>query len=271
MNPNEVLEKKELAPKTRVVYASVIKRLQKLQFKFPLKTPERITYIKEFFEEFKPSTKLDMLNVVIVLRTILELPVTNLKSMRGELQKERVSGNITKMADVGKTLPTLVEFKADLQKAFDAGDWKKFIVNYLFLSYGVRNLDVDVTITSTPDESKNFLVPKGKKVTYIRNTYKTVKTHGPKTVVIEDPQFVKAVKKLGDGPLFADNQLSNGLRKLYMDKMSESKIFKMLIDDAYDKKDTVEINRLGESRGTSIATIKKFYDVNAEEAVIREI
>jgi len=273
MNPIEILEKKQLSPKTAAVYQSVIRRLQKLNYKFPLKQPERVKTIQAFFttHEFKPGTRLDMLNVVIVLRTIEDLPVTQLKILRGELQKERVEANVDKMKAVGDSLPTLEQFKADLQKSYDAGEYKRYIVNYLFMNYGVRNMDVDVTIAKTADDSKNILILKGKKVTYIRNLYKTVKKHGAKTVTIDDPQFITAVKKLGEGPLFTTGQLANGLRKLYLAKMNEAKIFKMLIDEAYDRKDTAEINRLGESRGTSIATIKKFYDVNAEEEVIREI
>ena len=273
MNPLEILAKKQLSPKTLAVYASVVKRLQKLNYKFPLKPPEHVKTLTAFFTEhdFKPSTKLDMLNIVIVLRTIQDLSTVDLKILRSELQKERVAGNVEKMAVVGASLPTLDDFKATLQKSYDAGEWKQFIINYLFMSFGVRNMDVDVTIAKTPDATKNFLILKGKKVTYIRNVYKTVKTHGAKTVVITDPQFVTAVKKLGEGPLFAEGQLSNGLRKLYLNKMTESRIFKMLIDEAFSRKDTPEINRLGESRGTSIATIKKFYDVNCEETVICEI
>jgi hypothetical protein len=61
------------------------------------------------------------------------------------------------------------------------------------------------------------------------------------------------------------------MRKLLIGKMNEARIFKMLIDDAYEKKNTEEINRLSKSRGTSINTIKSFYNINAEEEVIKEL
>jgi len=44
-----------------------------------------------------------------------------------------------------------------------------------------------------------------------------------------------------------------------------------MVDSAYDKKDTVEINRLSKARGTSIGTIKSFYNVNAEHDIIKEL
>jgi hypothetical protein len=54
-------------------------------------------------------------------------------------------------------------------------------------------------------------------------------------------------------------------------KMREGSIFKMLINDAFEKKDTARINELSKSRGTGIGTIKSFYDVNAQPEVIRDI
>jgi len=45
----------------------------------------------------------------------------------------------------------------------------------------------------------------------------------------------------------------------------------MMIDFYFDKGDTESINKIADTRGTSIDTIKKFYNVNAEEEIIREI
>jgi hypothetical protein len=45
----------------------------------------------------------------------------------------------------------------------------------------------------------------------------------------------------------------------------------MIIDDAYDKKDTERINELSKTRGSSIPTIKGNYNVNAEKEIIREL
>ena len=109
------------------------------------------------------------------------------------------------------------------------------------------------------------------KVTLYRNAYKTVKTFGKQEHDITDPEFVNAVKKQGVGRLFAEGQLSNGMRKLLINGMNEARVFKMIVDAAFDKKDTVRINELSKSRGTSIATIRNFYDVNSEEQIIKEL
>ena len=143
------------------------------------------------------------------------------------------------------------------------------------LTFGTRNMDIDATIVKSKKEAtdpdKNYLILSKGKVTWVRNKYKTVKTFGVQTHEIADPEFVNAVKKVGPGPLFAEGQLSNSIRKLLIGGMNEARVFKAVIDAAYDKKDTVRINELSKSRGTSISTIKSFYDVNSEEQIIKEL
>ena len=273
-----ILAKKQFSEKTAKVYVSIIKRLTKLGFKFPKSKSEKVDYIKQFFSDNgmeKASTRLDLLNLVIVLRTIEELPTDKLKAYRGELGKERLTNQVGKMADLKDKLMQLPDFIEELMKAYTASEWRKFIVNYLMMTYGLRNMDCDCEIVKSKkdmvDEKQNYLLIGKGKVTLYRNAYKTVKTFGKQEHEITDPEFVNAVKKQGPGRLFAEGQLSNGMRKLLINGMNEARIFKMMIDAAYDKKDTAEINRLSKSRGTSIGTIKSFYNVNAEDEIIKEL
>ena len=273
-----ILANKEFSEKTVKVYLSIIRRLTKLGFKYPNKKNEKVDYIKQFFSENKiekASSRLDLLNLVIVLRTIQELPTDKLKAYRGELGKERLTNQVGKMADLKDTLMQLPNFTTKLMKAYEDGEWAKFIVNYLMMTYGTRNMDADVEIVKSKkamtDPDKNYPLLTKNKVVWFRNKYKTVKTFGKQEHEITDPEFINAVKKQGVGRLFAEGQLSNGMRKLLIDGMNEARIFKMMIDAAYDKKDTTEINRLSKSRGTSIGTIKSFYNVNAEDEIIKEL
>ena len=273
-----ILSKKEFSPKTKTVYMSIVKRLTKLNFKFPNKKKEQVDYIKEFFVEHKmdkASTRLDLLNLIIVLRTIEELPTDKLKQYRTELAKERLTNQVGKMNGIKDTLMSLPDFNAELMKAYEAGEYKKFIVGYLMSTYGTRNMDCDVVIVKSKkeatDDKTNYLILSKNKVEWVRNHYKTVKTFGVQTHEISDPEFVNAVKKHGMGRLFDEGKTANQLKKVLIGGMNEAKVFKMLIDDAYDKKDTAEINRLSKSRGTSITTIKSFYDVNAEEQIIKQL
>jgi hypothetical protein len=273
-----ILAKKQFSEKTAKVYVSIIKRLNKLGFKFPKAKAEKVEYLKEFFAEHKlekASTRLDLLNLVIVLRTIEELDTDKLKAYRTELGKERLTNQVGKMTALKDTLISLQDFQTELMKTYEQGEYKKFIINFLMMSYGLRNMDIDVEVVKAKkdmtNEKQNYLLMGKGKVTLYRNTYKTVKTFGKQEHDITDTEFISAVKKQGVGRLFAEGQLSNGMRKLLIGKMNEARIFKMLIDDAYEKKNTEEINRLSKSRGTSINTIKSFYNINAEEEVIKEL
>lgn len=273
-----ILKKKTFSANTERVYASIVKRLGKLDFKFPDKKIEKLDYLKEFFEKNKlekASTRLDILNVIIVLRGIEELPVDKLKEYRGQLFQERLNNNVEKLKSLKETLMSATEYREELLKAFEAGEWKKFIVGYLMMTYGVRNKDVDVEIVKDKkdmtDPKQNYIFVRGKKATWVRNDYKTVKKYGVKTEVITDDEFLKALKAHGVGRLFPVGKLNYNLPKLLINKMLESKVFKMVIDEAYVAKNTEEINRLSKSRGTSIATIKGFYDLNATDDVIKEL
>ena len=136
------------------------------------------------------------------------------------------------------------------------------------MHYGVRNKDLNLSIVKTKKEMKdgeNYLLLKKDKVVFIRDDYKTHKTYGKKTHEIVDKLFHEAVKKTGVGKLIAETQISNGLRKLYINKMGEAKVFKMMIDHYYDKDEPASIKRLATDRGTSLSVVQGFYNVNAED------
>lgn len=270
----QLIKDKDIGEKSKKVYISILSRLIKDGFKFPVKKVEKQAYVKEFLAKYdKPATRLDLLNVVIILRTELKLPTDKLKELRSVIRADRQTKNIKTMNDLGDKLPTLPEFETKMGEAFDKGEYRKYIVNYLMKEYGVRNMDVDVFVVKKKgdvEEGKNYLVIQPKKVLYIRDSYKTHKKYGRQEHTITDDRFIKAVKKVGQGRLLVGS-LQNALRKLQIDKLKESDVFKMIIDDAYDKKDTERINELSKTRGSSIPTIKGNYNVNAEAEIIREL
>jgi len=270
----QLIKDKDIGEKSKKVYISILSRLIKDGFKFPVKKVEKQAYVKEFLAKYdKPATQLDLLNVVIILRTELKLPTDKLKELRSVIRADRQTKNIKTMNDLGDKLPTLPEFETKMGEAFDKEEYRKYIVNYLMKEYGVRNMDVDVFVVKKKgdvEEGKNYLVIQPKKVLYIRDSYKTHKKYGRQEHTITDDRFIKAVKKVGQGRLLVGS-LQNALRKLQIDKLKESDVFKMIIDDAYEKKDTERINELSKTRGSSIPTIKGNYNVNAEAEIIREL
>jgi hypothetical protein len=266
----DIIQKKEISESSKKVYISLLKRFEKLKFKLPSKDSQEIKKVSTFIEsQTNPNTQLDFLNLIIVLRNIKELPVDKLKLLRSTLQKNRTSHQKTKLNEVGESLISYETFKQKLDEAFEDKQYKKYIVNYLMMNFGVRNKDLNLTIVKTKKEvepNKNYLLIKKDGVKYIRDDYKTHSKYGKQIHDITDDKFIMAVKKLELGKLLNSTQISNDLRKMYIDKNGEAKIFKMMIDYYYDKKDPASIKRLSESRGTSLGVVDGFYNVNADSS-----
>ena len=269
MEIEKIINEKQISESSKKVYLSLLKRMTKANFKIPTKANEKLTYVKQHVSSFdNPNTRLDMLNLIIVIRNELELSIEKLKEYRKELKQQQKAHQVTKMVDAGDKLMTYEDFVKALQEAYNKQEWKKYIVNYLIMTYGVRNKDLNLEIVKTKKEMKegnNYLLLKKDKVIFIRDDYKTHKTYGKKTHEIHDKLFYEAVKKTGLGKLIAEQQISNGLRKLYINKMGEAKIFKMMIDKYYDDADSASIKRLAADRGTSLSVVQGFYNVNAED------
>ena len=269
MDLKELINEKEISESSKKVYLSLLKRMEKAKFKPPMRANEKLTYVKEFISSFEnPNTRLDMLNLIIVLRNIKELSVEKLKEYRSELKQQQKSHQVQKMNDAGDKLMSYEDFTKALSEAYLKDEYKKYVVNYLMMRYGVRNKDLNLEIVKTKKEMKdgeNYLLLKKDKVIYIRDQYKTHKTYGKKTHEIHDNIFHECVKKAGVGKLIQEAQTSNGLRKLYINKHNEAKIFKLLIDHYYEKDDSASIKRLAADRGTSLSVVQGFYNVNAED------
>ena len=268
MDIEKIIDEKEISDSSKKVYLSLLKRMQKVKFKIPTKANEKLNYVKEHVSSFEnPNTRLDMLNLIIVIRNVLELSVEKLKEYRSELKQQQKAHQVSKMSDAGEKLMSYVDFTKALAEAYLKSEWKKYVVNYLMMRYGVRNKDLNLSIVKTKKEmtdGNNYLLLKKDKVVYIRDDYKTRSTYGKKTHEIHDNIFHECVKKAGVGKLIPEAQISNGLRKLYLNKMGEAKVFKMMIDHYYDKDDSASIKRLAADRGTSLSVVQGFYNVNAE-------
>jgi len=266
-----------ITDKTKTNYHNLLKRLDKKEFRFPLGKKENEVYVNKFLEQYpKIQSRLDLLNIVIKLRGQEGLEVEKLKKLRSEYTKQRNLNNIDDIKELKKELLSYEEFQNKLDEAFSKKQYIKYIINYLMLIYGVRNQDLDLIIGPATDDDKNYLTIKPAKIIYKRNTYKTSGTYGPQKHEITDTKFIKAVKALNkeigeDKKLFNNKQIANDIKKYQINKHSESDIFKLIIDYYYNKEDTEAINKLSESRGTSINTIKSFYNINSKVPIIREL
>ena len=273
MELQNLIHQKEISEKSKIVYLHVLNSILKTGFTIPMGKNEKIEVVKEFVNGLTSTNKkLQYLNIMVILRTAKELPIEEIKKFRTDLQKEQKATQPAKMKDAGENLTSYESFMEKLDLVYMNKNYKKFIVNYLMVNFGVRNLDLDLEIVLRKKDiadNKNYLLIKNKtktkpaSVVYIRDIYKTRSAYGKQTHTIEDEKFVNAVKSLGQGILIPEELLSNGIRKMYIDNNTEGMVFKMMIGHYFKLGDSESIARLSASRGTSLETIKGFYNINA--------
>lgn len=150
-----------------------------------------------------------------------------------------------------------------------------YIVNYLLITYGVRNLDLNVTLVTNEAElndTDNFLFLKNKStIKYIRNNYKTHKTYGEKLYEIRDNRFLTAFKKLiandvkylfhtRNGDKLDDTSIAHRIDTYTLDALGEADYFKIIVAE-YDK-DYDMLEQYSKSRGTDVKVIIGSYAIN---------
>jgi hypothetical protein len=271
----DVIEALKISDSSKKVYISTMRRMIKDEFVVPSGEDEEVDRVKEYIDKGTThNVKLSLLNLVIVLRREADKPTGELKKMRTSLAAKGAKENIKMMNDKGATLPEKDEVASQIYSLYMKKNYKAFIINYLLYNYGVRNLDLDLIIvkgrTRVPAEGNYIkLISSKGQATYVRRVYKTVKTYGEQTHVITDKKFIASLKALEAGPLLSGAQIHNDIGRNSI--LNEGDLFKLLIDDAYKRKDTAEINRLSETRGTAIPTIKSNYNVNATPEIISKL
>jgi len=265
MKLEEIINSKNISDGSKKTYLSILKRVDADGFKIPVGNSQMINRINDYIENLQKTTrKLDILNIIISIRNELDMNSDKIKEIRDTFRKKRVVDNVEVMNELKPKLMKLTEFDEKLQNIYDNKEYAKYVVNYLFRNFGVRNKDIDVSIVKRKKDTEdgNYLWIRPKSISYIRRDYKTKGTYGEKKYEITDKQFRTAVRKLGQGRILKPGLLTNVLKKVIITK--ESDIFKILIDDAYSRSDWEEIKRLSESRGTNIKTISQNYHINAD-------
>ena len=271
----EAIEALKISENSKKVYKSTMRRLMRDEFEVPMEEAEEIDRVKAYVNQGAThNVKLSLLNMIIVLRREAGKPTDELKKLRTSLASKGAKENIKIMNDKGDTLPSKADVAARMDALYANKKYKAFVINYLLFHYGLRNLDLDLVIVKgrarEPKEG-NFikLVASKGQATYKRRVYKTVATYGEQTHVITDKKFIASLKAMDPGHLLSAGQIHNDIGRNAI--MKEGDMFKLLIDDAYKKKDTEEINRLSGTRGTAISTIKSNYNVNATPEIISKL
>ena len=265
LNYIETLENK-ISEQTKKTYTQISKSLP---FNVLTTQPTIIKKLNELYEN--PNTKALYLNMIILIRRNNSEATDKLIKFRNSLRDDIIETRKNKMSEIKNTLPAYSLIMLKLKEL----NGIEYIINYLLITYGFRNKDINLKYVSKLPESKedeNYLIHNKNKVTLDINDYKTDKSFGSKSINITDKKFIQELKKLKlnendyliskkNGDKLKSSSLGEKIMKLSINNLGEAKMFKILIGHLLDKKDFNKIEELVKSRGTSMSTILKSYNV----------
>ena len=214
-----------------------------------------------------------LLNIGILIRKLYELPVDKMLKFR-DRNKVKLQENVKESNKYLSNLPTLKDLEEFTDHLYDNKEYLDYAINFLLLEYNVRNADLALEIVTKKrdanDKTKNYLWITPKKVTFIRNNYKTSDTYGTKTHIITDKKFMFAIKYLLKCQSKKDSnkmcffpsaeQAGYVVKKASYQQLGSGTYFKIAVDT--HRNDLQKIKQMGLNRGTATDTIAENYDIN---------
>lgn len=227
------------------------------------------------------NNKQALLNIAILVRRMEKYSTTKLEDLQQRLKGEINKDIKIKNVELKETLPKYQELVDYTDYLWDKNEWTDYIINYLLLNYQVRNQDLDFDIVKRKkdanDPEKNYMWLQPKKVSYIRNRYKTAQRDGKelggkKINVIDDPKFIVAMRRvlgcqkydLECGTFIPNkNAIAYHLQKATYKGIGEGKTFKVIVNHFRD--DIDKLKEIANNRGTDIKTVLDFYDIDRKD------
>ena len=240
-----------------------------LPFSINMSQPTIIKKLKELYTN--PNTLSLYLNMIILLRRDNNLEHDKLIKLRNDLREKIIEVRKSNMTDTKKELPSYNEIIDKLNELTGI----RYILNYLLITYGLRNKDINLLyVNKLPSDKndENYLVHTKNSIKLDINDYKTDNTFGNKSITITDNKFKEELNKLNlkpntyilpkkNGDKLKLNSFNDKVIALTIDGLGETKIFKILVKHLLDKKDFGKLEELVNTRGTSLATIMKSYNL----------
>ena len=232
--------------------------------------------------EILPNSIKTFITVVIRIKRNANVNVDSLISYRnGKLSKEINKYDSDKKIELNKILPSYDEIKKYMNNLLNQDKFRDYIINYLLINYGVRNLDCDLLITTDKSVTlkryiakENYLYVTPRYIIYQRNNYKASSVYGRKSYKIVNLSFRNSVNfMLGnkkecrllfgcEGNTYNEKQIGNIVLNSTFNKIGESSYFKILIKH-YQLENNIDMIRfLSNSRGTDLNTIFKYHNIN---------
>jgi len=213
------------------------------------------------------NTKKNLLNLLVMIKKQVSYEeyaelYNAREAFRGEVDTEMKKQH--EAMDLSEK-PTYEKLKNYLNKQSK----HSYIINYLLFHYAVRNKDLDLTVakynrdTGIPTEGNWLLIGAEPTITYVRNAYKTVKTHGQLVYDINNVKFYNSVTDLFDREeykLLRTKQIDQEIRSYTLNKIGETDITKILVHHYLMRNSYSNIFELSQRRGTSVDTLLQNYN-----------
>lgn len=230
-----------------------------------------------------PSIKLLYINIPIIIKKLHKNPVDLLEEYRTELKILSNKFYSDKSIKERNKLPDFNDIIKYTNELYDNKSYLKFIINYLLITYAFRNKDLDLFITYNTkinDISKNYLIIYSNYIKIIINNYKTLQSYGVKTFINKNSKFYKAVLNIrsesylltGKNTKLNHTSLNKAIQLRTYRKLGEAVYFKSLLQHLNNKSNKNKlIEYYSSTRGTSMETINKFYDITNDNITSHEI
>ncbi len=266
-----MLSIKDKSPATQKQYRIQYNKLYKLLDK-PIAEASEKKILELVQEQENKNNQQAILNIGLLVRKLEGLSVKKLEDFREKL-KVKINESIKqKNIQLKETLPSYDDLIQYTEMLWDNNEWTDYIINYLLIYYQVRNEDLDFSIVKRKkdanDPDKNYMWLQSGKVTYIRNRYKTANTYKKKVNVITNKQFITAIRRvlgcqasdLKCGVFIPTRSaIAYYIQKATYKQLGEGKYFKIVVN--HFRKDLEKLKQISENRGTDIATIYQYYNI----------
>jgi hypothetical protein len=272
----QVIETKSISEQTKTNYK---RQYNKILTGLGVKSIQSITeenlikYVKGSSENV--GSQAQYLNIIIMIKKYFNKPFDKLVEFQTELHELRTKHTKELIQSKKEELPTFETLKKYLSSLKNNNDYRGFIVNYLLMTYGLRNQDINVFITDDKTrvvDDRNFIIVKKTECELLINNYKTLTTYGNKKIIIKSRVFIEFCNKLlntyllnktdGITPV-ADSSIGKIIPRFLYDNLTESDYFKILVRHIQNTGKNVlgEIKKLSAYRGTNVDTIIEYYNI----------
>lgn len=310
-NFEEIIEEVDLKSSTKKIYLDNYKKLMTNDnFKkgiVNMSEEEIINNLNNLVINGKvvtnPSTVNNYLNVILLVLKKYEIKYEKINEFKLKNNTERIKTTMENSEKKGEELIEYTELIDEYRRIEERAREQvnsinhlkifliKYVLNYLFFNFFVRNQDVDVFITDNIDEVNKrienpltyentlYIDRENKNIFYRRYKYKTFSTYGSQKHIIENELLYKCCEKLNgtyllqkeNGERIKETSITKMVIKLSCKELGEGNIFKILLDRAQkQKKPAKEIKRMFDSRGSSVENFYNYYDLAIDNEHFKE-